>query len=834
MVRAAFVFILFQLALTAAPVAAQSSHAPLAYQPLCIDAKYWNHYTRSHYTDPKLFAQLIADSSMERPASCTDGSVDGEQFIASLKYNFEHAHRLLAQYGFSPLRDAIRTTARLGPDNELLNVLYVQRGRPGLLAASSVCDKGDDVVFIQAGTDAYALVRKQPQVNPAVFLAYASHELHHLVQNSILGKQMNCGGDKPLPAWKRRQRGWWIEGTADAYGIFAAREAYRRDHFGPYGNGFYKRFFLSRPYYVPLNYASESIETSGAATHLLDYRSNGFWMHVLERYMDGQPKQFEALYRALAPSLAGQTGNPTQAIDDYLDTLDGAPGKGLQTAFPQFLSEYVSWPRHRFGRMRSMSAHLALSFRGCEKFALSTDGPSALSKTLQLAPLAGACVDIEIERVGQPLSVAIVAGGDSVASVDDLYLGWGETLIDDKPHRDCHAEVTKNPARKPYCLLDPRQGALPANASVAARGHQAVRSWWIPDSEIPGSPGAPRKVTLRLILSRVADQVADYGNYDKLPRAIPLSIALDHARVNVPRAAAPAHTAKPGPAGPSPAARERRAAIPSVGVTASGNFSPLLFDGPINLGAGPDTLNAALTGRLDLDQILNRPELAGVLSAGIGLTLLSENPGTIDVDADTLPTLSLILADRLRNGLVPGETGSFDVVAMATLDPDDESSTLIQDPKRPSRLTIHEHTFESMRFSGQANLCRIVFSSVTDNPCREKVMAEFSGSISFPSIRMRQQPWRVADTPALKGYQGLRLAALFGPAGDGGGALMPADTSAGPKGSGGRINGAPSACDCSCAGLKRMETLDDATAQASAQQLSTCAMQCMGAWMQCE
>ncbi|MGM0586742.1 MAG: hypothetical protein ACQEUZ_19025, partial [Pseudomonadota bacterium] len=365
-----------------------------------------------------------------------------------------------------------------GPRMEMADGEPVRR--PGM-ANYITCQPDGFMATSNIGPDSSNLLLVGPRVNelvtrmPTLQLS-ATHELGHVVQNNLAPTKRSASeGDRALPNAR-----WIIEGSADAIGVRHVQEHYGTDHFGePYSDRYYRRFYLSRPYSLPLNLPRSADPGDGAfdaprgrlfegvdpdTLKKLDYQTNGFWLHVIERYLNGNPRGLNAVFRRLtAPESAR---NATRLVDRALNDLDG-PLHGLEHVLPQFLSEYAAWWDHRFAGAMSRDRWLSLGFGGCPEVAFEKFASTA-RLSLDVAEYAGRCFTVRLDPaalIARPeLEIRVIArarGVDARDVAEEMYLGRvsGRGFARDLRNQDCH-EIAQDAPRPAPCLLSPQDGAL--------------------------------------------------------------------------------------------------------------------------------------------------------------------------------------------------------------------------------------------------------------------------------------------------------------------------------------------------------------------------------------
>lgn len=647
---------------------------------------------------------------------------------------------------------------------------YLSVSRTGQLSANR----------IEVGPAANNLVKRMP-----TFHQSAAHELAHLVQNNT------APGAKSAKAAHRKALNarWIIEGAADAIGILHARDHYGgKSYFGPYSDKYYRRFFLSRAYNIPLNkphpkQSETDYGTSGrtqerllasiekSALSILDYKTNGFWFHVIERYLDGDPKGLHALYRSMTGDAVAQ--NATGLVDRWLDSIDGGLD-GLEHVFPQFLAEYASWPAHRFEGRMPEDKWLKLGFGGCQELRIAPGAGSA-STTLRLAEYAGDCFRLKINpsaALVRPDIQLRVTGPNDV--VDDIYLGWadGNDFKDAPETGDCFEHVEKFGRRGggAPCLLTPRDGIS---------GGQYQRFFYLPEIIQAG----PRKDTeFLLVASWVPGNIKD-ARRDFRIEDIEITASTDSASLS-------SGGAKKKTATTDYASKRGRAPVSAEGEKDPGGASMRdIFTGNVASmpGVPPDIAQTV------------RKQAEG--SVTVRLDAEDGRPGGDDTEVTFF----------FETPLEPGHTGPLDVFAASVNG--DRIGT--QNPAKDSSLTIEEYSGESLRFRGVARVCEGNMAALM-SAGKDADLCEFfpprryevTGMIAFPTARNTKG--RLAQPPeseAYRNYQDIRLARLEQRLGVPG--AMTGDPASGDKSGPGnagtssgfgrkRENLAGPGCDCGC------------------------------------
>lgn len=594
---------------------------------------------------------------------------------------------------------------------------------------------------IWVGSAANALVKRMP-----TFHLSAAHELGHLVQNNIAPTKQ---ADKARYRKASNAR-WIIEGAADAIGIMHAQDYHSgKEYFGPYSNKYYRRFFLSRAYNIPLNYphkeqTDSNVGAPGKAQENLldsienktlkniDYQTNGFWYHVIERYLEGDPKGLHGLYEKMeGPEVAR---NATVIVDKWLDGVDGAMD-GLEHVLPQFLAEYASWSEHRFAGEMSQDKWLSLGFGGCQTVAVGAGGHSRTIR-LELAEYAGTCIKVsippEITYLQPDMQIRVTGQEDAVR---EFYLGWasGNVFLDSSSAMDCfdHVERQGREIGIAPCLLTPMDGLL---------NNAYQRYFYLPGIVQAGPPVLvptdSNIATEFLLVASWVPQEAQDSRRDFDFADLELTISLDWSDL-----------ASGGPA--------------SQGSPATTDYASKKGRGPV-AAEGEEAPEKATMRDVFTGNVATLPDMPPEAAQIVGE--LSEGSISIAVDSEDGdgPRVTLFFREELEFG----QTGPIDVVAAS----EDDVRLGIQNPEIKSRLTIEEYTDAALRFSGEAHVCEgemtpAQLAATTDGsdlcdafpPRRYQV----SGTIAFPTAlnseaRLQQPPM----SEAYRKYQNLRLSRL--------------------------------------------------------------------------
>ncbi|WP_417260520.1 hypothetical protein [Celeribacter sp.] len=667
---------------------------------------------------------------------------------------------------------------------------YITCSKTGVMSVTNI--GADSANRISVGPAANALTKHMPTLQLS-----ATHELGHVLQNNLYPK-----ASKPSAMSNAR---WITEGATDAVAVTHTQELYGgKDYFGPYANKYYRRFFLSRAYNIPLNHPHQTQSKAGQAgskqeqllanietktLDLLDYQTNGFWFHILERYLNGNPNGLTSLYKSMSSAAVAQ--NATLLVDKWLDGIDGKL-KGLEHVFPQFLTEYASWPSHRFEGHMSEDKWLRLGFGNCVEIHIPA-GASSAKTTFQLAEYAGACIKISVDQVTTLLHPDIqirFAGPNDL--VDDIYLGWakGNHFNGAPAAKDCY-EMTETVGGIAPCLLPPSDGTSAA---------QYQRYFFLPKIQQVG----PRQDTeFLLIASWVPSTSADTKRNFRV-EDIEITVSLDKGGL-----AAGGSGASKKPAETNYATKQGRGPV-----TAEGEKNP-----------SEASMRDLFTGNVE-----NMPGVSQIMAN----TLLKQTEGAITVKPDAEEGQSsggqTQVSFLFKTPLEPGHIGPVEIYAMS----EGGGRMGIQNPSKNSSFIIEEYTAETLRFRGVAEVCEGSITSLmsagsSSDLCKifPPKRYEATGAIAFPTARnthsrLKQPP----PSEAYRNYQDIRLARLeerFGLSGTmSGNPTSEADNSGNASGIGttSKQRAAPN-CDCGCTSAQRTSGNIQ------------CMLLCGKAWKQC-
>lgn len=709
---------------------------------------------------------------------------------------------------------------------------------------------------INIGTEAESL----RDANSLTFQLTAVHELMHIQQYNL-----SAGFREVLD----RRHQWSSEGVPDAIAIrfVADRQGgysalLQNEEVTPWQPTseelearYSRRFYLARPYYVPLNLSAMGGNQnrdiySGASEDLIrsvaprsyksiGYETNGFWTHVMERYLDDDPTGFEDYFRGVGWSQINHLMRPTDA---FLDSVDGELN-GIEHVLPQFHAEYEGWWEDRVDYNGMTEARwLDHGFNGCEEIGLDPDH-TAETASAELPIYAGRCFDIllsaELAERDPELNFATYFNQDnlltnhlyvSLARLEgaDLYDGaamppqLGESV-------GCYELVEGDYIPAGGCLMDPRQGRVRFANDV----EQLARTFNISQVGNQGD-GAIR---IRIIVTYAPSGNLDLGT-NMGARDLELVVTADYAELE--------QAASDGPKRLRQAARQAETDSAIVVYGSRQGRGPI---GPNRGGAeaGSAGFGDIFTGGVRIPGMTDRGSRGDAMRAARGHMLAIEDERT-DGRGRRVGFL-------LETPLAEGQTGPVNVAGMLER-PD--GMTGIQDPDRPSNLVIDEHSAHTLRFHGTVNVClldpqQLAMARSDYDPCVDGGRERFAvrGAVGFPGIISGRIAFEPEPTQELEAYQAIRLSrirgrmGMMGPGGPGGPggppSLPPQPAPPTPDGSTGADTGnqqcddpllrPDGSCDCSCTAFTCLEERARSGRINPAEM--QCGMSCAMQWSQC-
>ncbi|MGB0848278.1 MAG: hypothetical protein ACPGSM_16235 [Thiolinea sp.] len=823
------------------PIPAAASHAPYVWKFTChplttatVTADIaFNARLKASYADPDFMARVERNMG---EAGCAEGTSFADKtgraiasqpgfppkeaaplypqaMLNQLEKNYLIGHQAYEKLGFkNPVN--YRGSGYLKVIGREVNLLFL--GEKNKIMTTHGCNGDQSIASmatpISVSGNTYKIWKAGED---ATLLMSAVHELGHLHQMDRWGFITNghCDG-----AHK-----WIAEGIADHVAIKVTNDTLGTDFHGSYDNKYTKRFFLTRPYHVPLNLQPKGEKYADLSNKQLGYRTNGFWDFVTRRYLKDKPNAYDDLYEGMnRTSLKNQTAK----IDTWLDNRDGK-ANGLEHVFPQFLAELSNWPDHRFQNQMETEKWHTVTFGGCQEVSLTPGKTGSLS--LELDRYTGRCFKVKLSgfktRSIPEASLHIEALG-TAAEIDELYLGWAKASGTQNVDGDCYGLLDAEGAAHAPCLITPTQGKSPILPSG-----KAGRYWSTDKLVFSGN------TELRFILSRVPVKHKDIGSQED-KKKITLNLGTSYASVTK---KGQKKNAAAGVGRTSAGGGGMHAPVPvkGQGMAAMMSANPMMeaFKGRL----GVEMPNALLTEQA---YGLNRLEVAEV-SVGYD----------DDDDAESEETLALMLQQQV--GL--GQTGTFPAIASLSFPRSD--MLVIQDAKTPSQVMIRRYDRELLEFTGTAYLCKASLAKLQQaammkppgqdiDVCEvgESVVTPFSGSMAFAALAIGNNAMDEIRTEAYEAYKELRIARIQSkfqqmgfpmPGGpdDRGSSSDDGDDAEGPESRGDDKSVAP-VCDCSCEGLEKMEAMEegdiDPSDMAAVMQIAQCAMTCMMQYAQCE
>lgn len=782
-----------------------------------------------------------------------------KNFVDEVLSRFAHAASWLDEQGFAPIHtSASMPEYRRDEDTESGEVTYEPTGKTINLVG---CDPANAyfATLSQSAADGSNPVRfghsaaELREANELAFRLSAVHEFMHIYTNNFSD---GFGNGVATPHWVS-------EGIPDAIAI-----RYVADELGGYSSlladenvgtwrpeaglpyGYYKRFYLARPYFVPLNltaaaadegssiYRTASSDLIGAVTdkdyRLMGYITDGFWTHVMERYLDDEPSRFHSLLQSIGE---GDLDRLLQRTDEWLDVRDGSM-TGIEHVFPQFLAEYEGWWVRDQADM-SEDRWLDYGFNGCEEIEIDL-GNTAEVREIEVALNAGRCIDVilssYVAQMKPTIDIAVFTQ-DEPEVANHLYLALARARNADTvfgashqvgPDWSCYESVNSGVTPRGGCLLHPEQGGVEwsgSGQSVTARTFSVVDV---------GNSGV-RNVRLRFILAYVDSRNVEVGTY------------MSSKQVNFVVATTQAEMEEKSDSGAKSLSRRQSPRGETVTTVRYGLQAQ---------GMGIATNRGAAAGGGPDFGIMNLPGVAEALEEAreqgpLSLQVITERPD------GTIRDIAFLLEDKLE----VGETGPVPFMGIMGGEggADLGRKMYFQDPDNPSELYIEEHTDYTLRFRGRANVCAVTGTGLmatiraqSGDPCRERLSLSVRGAIGFPGIASGETPFTYVSTPELEAYEQLREARIAGYLGSSlPGPSQPPDrsgspTPGGPGSSGPGGGHAPDyggqcsvpianeqgVCDCSCDASACLQTRGEAGTATPPEMF--CAMQCARDWAMCD
>ena len=636
----------------------------------------------------------------------------------------------------------------------------------------------------------------------------AMHELTHIYQN-------NYSPFREMPHVNLRAYNWGTEGIADAIGVHRLFEKYggqkatlqkiRSYNSKAYTDGLYRRAFLLRNYNIPLNFNATPEDEikdfrtgdrqvlkaiDSAMLNLLDYETNGFWYHVLERYLNKKPGRFTTFME----SLTMPPHNYTQKVDDYLDRIDGGSMQGLEHVYPQFLAEFTNWWEDRTAKMLTEDEWMTIAYSKCEPIKLSGGKAAKAVATFELSEYGAECFDIEIDgSVAHRLNSLDLIADAQDGGADELYMGMARIKGTLQNDGRCIDVIKKFSVKTAPCLMDPVQGFVAWKGGANSQGKpRLARNFHL--AQMKGKKGTP--VTIRLVAVRVPEKHKDLYN------ALERRLFRLQASVNL----AALKTKKKR----KPVSQEDVEGLEiELQYGEMVGFSAIIPETP----ADKKCVDSIYTPTID-----PKSDVSNVNQSAYGPRRMI---GMKEVFEDGREGRRI--AVMMQKPLKFGQTGEIPVTGMGEMLPtgdgsgDAVSGTIsMQDTQLDSRLEILSYNDGSIDFRATVNLCTIAVTKLTQGktPCEggDKQSFEMEGTVAFPTIKSGETRMAENCTEPYKAYRMLRvekIKARFGGF-DGFDPFKPPsppdpfDTKGGGGSGGGEakvcsIRKADQSCDCSCA-----------------------------------
>ena len=689
---------------------------------------------------------------------------------------------------------------------------------------------------LEFGPRALSMKRHRPARTSAI-----AHEFSHIYQNNTIPANYSKG--EHGPAIKSL-----LEGMADATAIwsvfkrFGSRQA-TLTHPDMRGRSdpFSKRFYMLRAYNVPLQLSEQDqlgLDPASAASNdkgralinaidaksrkLFTYETNGFYFHLIERYMGGVAGSITPLYNSI---FRAATFNIYPRLDDWLDRLDGPVMKGLEHVLPQFLTEYAGWWEYRTAGRVSEKEWLNVAFGGCPEITLD-ENETVGFETTDFTRFAGGCFDVVLtgDLLNRAPEVELIVTTES-GNERAVYMGLARATGLESGDLSCYEVVEKK--RTPFpaaCLLDPVDGTI---------------NWT--SGSLPGGPArkfqlgpiiasGEEDVVLRLILTDVPIGMVGQDGTVANASTYRLIAGVDSSVVEGPGI-------PPADPGDVPMSGSGPGVIP-----AKGALQPMG-----EADASTASLAEAFAGQIEIPGFSMLENIDG---ADLRQTLFLVDTSNDEVDGPTVGFLQ-------KKPLPLGAVGVFETFGHYSTNAGEFG---IQDPEKPSRLEILQNDLDALRYRGEIHVCivdRFVLMRMTseDEPriCdvgrRESYFLE--NTVAFPGLlpgmRSGQPGFTILPrTPQFDQYKNLRLSRIGQALGsypdpsitdplpppvlNGAQPVGPGSDSAGAGEC--SVRTADRNCDCSCESHICFETLRDMNSLSSADK--SCRFTCSKRWQQCQ
>lgn len=593
----------------------------------------------------------------------------------------------------------------------------------------------------------------------------------------------------------------------------------------------------SRAFFMPMELNQpftdyRSFNTPETSVDESRFSATALWWTFFQVYMDGAPSAFaDEIDSLLLSRRAGD--NALMDFDRLIASLASQSGDGLQFFIPQFAAVYANWPVTLFepGKVDE-ETWLQESFGGCEKLSVS-ERTVYTSLTLEIEEDTSHCVEFEIRSDLQAFTGTYHVKLYGEPDLIDAIFMAGAMLKTDEELR-CDVSMI----RDGDCMVSFLQADLDDGQKARFTSGDYVE----PN---PGDASLNRS-----IISRVPSPGQPRGEAGStVSNTLEIVFVLEVASIDSP-------------------------------LPVSGNWSTLYAGkaGPAPVGPFGDSETATASAAIfDRSMGTDRSVLESAANAGGVMIGMSNEDGD---EITFIPDDRSVLAGK--------RTGTFDARAGLSLASGD--MTVLQDPDKPSVLTILEHSEFSLRFEGTGNFCFIresdrearqaeflsrsaaagmiddleareaAFRQIEtdlklDDPCGAAYMrapVKISGAVPFPESWTKDgmlTTWETETYLRLRNLRASKIRRLM----SGGGRLSTSSGasggsagggngggSSGPSGGAGTGVGSCSApiysdaegCSCSCESLR---CLEEKTAIGSAQpQEKGCRLFCGGAWAACQ
>lgn len=814
-----FLALVLASALLASPAAAQSARSVdrWTFAPTTDFRFGINDFLRHDWSGPMPAGacRLSGETIAALPAGSAQDYTVHPSIVARVSEHLQLGQNWYARQGFGvPSRRPVGPLVPPHPDaGQLTNYFACMDRLTGYLQTTSCVTRGfEDNSLLEVGVEMNKMVLAGSV--PAIAMG-AVHEYGHIMQfDYVETVPERC--NSPYFQWPPAT--WVTEGLVDGLAVLYAWDTFRQTQiytqpFGGTGRSakFLKRFFLLRPYYLPLHWHRfGEVKADGrvgyfntGVTKQIGYRTNGFWVHLAERYLGGDLSQFSALLGLQPQASSSVRRSLINRVDRFIDDRDGGRLSGLEHVFPQFLAELAQWHKHRFeGQLSKASADLD-AFDGCETLTLTDAAPTG-TLSLDLPKVAGKCVEITVASAATEATLSAMSfGAGDIA--DAFYLALAETTGLQRDF-DCYTAMSRGDPRAGPCVFS---GAT--QGRVASGPLQRYMSHPLPAA----TPGQP--ITLRLIAANVPGALEPPQRGPLQKDTFTIVFALENAVM----------AGRPARAG---YARKRGPGSPVRGDQPSGGLDDALVGAVDPLRPIEDALSPAEASLSCADE-QRRPSF---WLTGLG----APDPSGMGWDEGD-DTLTVTIAPGAS--YAPGSTGRFTAIAAGQIDGVDYAPGALTPS---SSVTITRNDAQAILFQASAHLCAVPPGGGAEaarlygqgGGCRtQERRVSIQGSVAFPrASECGAQPERVA-TPALNRLNDIRLARISDslpglvPSA---GAPSQAPSQSGGSGGGGTVDGAAcpataaAGCDCSCA-------LQQCIASGATQATAGCRLACASAFRQC-